>query len=180
MRRAVILATVAGAVGLTVLVERVGVGAIGGAMRTLGWTGFAAIVAFHVGVIAVVGFAWALQSSGGGEGRRRCFMWGRLVRDSAGETLPFSQVGGFVMGARAASLCGVPGRFAAASTIVDVAVEVAARVPYMLLGLGLMVSRGLGDQIDAVMLVATLLIAVGAGLFIVLQSRGVGAIANIG
>jgi putative membrane protein len=128
----------------------------------------------------VVGFAWSLQASGRADGRRRCFVWGRLIRDSAGETLPFSQVGGFVMGARAASLCGVPGRFAAASTIVDVAVEVAARVPYMLLGLGLMASRGLGDQVDAVMLAATLLIAVGAALFIVLQSRGAGLIASLG
>jgi putative membrane protein len=121
-----------------------------------------------------------VQAHGPAEGRLRCFAWGRLIRDSAGETLPFSQVGGLVMGARAASLCGVPGRFAAASTIVDMAAELAARVPYMLLGLGLMASRGLGDRLDAVMLAATLLIAVGAALFIVLQSRGAGLIAGLG
>ena len=180
MRRAAILATIVGAIGFTVLVERVGVGAIVGAMRTLGWTGFAAIVAFHLGVIALVGVAWSLQARDRSEGRLRCFVWGRLIRDSAGETLPFSQVGGFVMGARAASLCGVPGRFAAASTVVDMTIEVAARVPYMLLGLGLMVWRGLGDQVDAVMLAATLLIAVGAAACIVLQSRGADLISKLG
>jgi putative membrane protein len=176
----VILAASAGAIGFTVLLERVGIGAIVGAMRTLGWTGFVAIVAFHLGVIAVTGLAWSSQARDRTEGRARCFVWGRLIRDSAGETLPFSQVGGFVMGARAASLCGVPGRFAAASTIVDITVEVAARVPYMLLGLGLMATRGLGDQVDLVMLAATLLIAVGAALFIVLQSRGAGLITSLG
>ena len=180
MRRFAIIAAIVGAIGLTVLVERVGVGAIAEAMRTLGWIGFVAIIAFHLAVIALVGVAWWLQASDRSEGRLRCFVWGRLIRDSAGETLPFSQVGGFVMGARAASLCGVPGRFAAASTIVDMTVEVAARVPYMLLGLGLIAWRGLGEQVGAVMLVATLLIAVGAGACIVLQSRGAGFIAALG
>src|SRR5277367_4694933 len=142
MRRLAILATITGVIGFTILVERIGVGAIAGAMRTLGWTGFAAIVAFHLAVIALVGVAWWLLARDRGDGRLRCFVWGRLIRDSAGETLPFSQVGGFVMGARAASLCGVPGRFAAASTIVDMTIEVAARVPYMLLGLGLIARLG--------------------------------------
>jgi putative membrane protein len=180
MRRTVILASIVGAIGFTVLLERVGIGAIGGAMQTLGWTGFGAIVAFHVGVIAVVGVAWWLLADDRSEGRLRCFLWGRLIRDSAGETLPFSQVGGLVMGARAASLCGVPGRFAAASTIVDMTVEVAARVPYMLLGLGLIGWRGLGGQAGAVMLAATLLIAVGAAACILLLTRGVGLISRIG
>ena len=180
MRRAVIVATLVGVIGFTVLVERVGIGAIGRAMQTLGWGGFAAIVLFHLGVITVTGFAWSLQARDRGEGRRRCFIWGRLVRDSAGETLPFSQVGGFVMGARAASLCGVAGWFAAASTVVDVTVELAARVPYMVLGLGLMAWQGLGSQATVTMLAATLLIAVGAAIFVVLQGRGAGLIAGLG
>jgi putative membrane protein len=180
MRRAVILATIVGAIGFTVLLERVGVGAIGGAMRTLGWTGFAAIVAFHLGVIALTGFAWSLLARDRTEGRLRCFVWGRMIRDSAGETLPFSQVGGFVMGARAASLCGVAGRFAAASTVVDMTVELAARVPYMFLGLGLLAWRGLGGQAETTMLAATLLIAVGAAACVALQARGAGLIAGLG
>ena len=180
MRRAVILATIVGAIGFTVLVERVGAGAITGAMRTLGWTGFAAIVAFHLFVIAVVGVAWGLLARDRTEGRLRCFVWGRLIRESAGETLPFSQVGGLVMGARAASLCGVPGRFAAASTIVDMTIEIAARVPYMLLGLGLMAWQGLGGELGAVMLAATLLLAVGAAVCVLLQSRGAALIAGLG
>jgi putative membrane protein len=180
VRRTVILAAVAGAIGFTVLLEHVGIGAIVAAMRTLGWTGFAAVVAFHLGVIALVGFAWSLLARDRTEGRPGCFVWGRLIRDSSSETLPFSQVGGFVMGARAASLCGVPGRFAAASTIVDMTVEMAARVPYMVLGLGLLVWRGLGDEAETIMLVATLLIAAGAVVCVVLLARGADLIAGLG
>lgn len=172
MRRVVILAAIAGAIAFTVLVARVGLGAVVGAMQTLGWTGFAAIVVVHLGVIMLAGFAWSQLARSRTDGHVRWFVWGRLIRDSAAETLPFSQVGGLVMGARAAALCGTPGKFAAASTVVDVTLEFAARVPYMFLGLGLLAWRGLANQAGATMLATTLLIAAGAAVCVVLQVRG--------
>lgn len=179
MRRLAILAAIAGAIGFTVLLARVGLGAVLGAMQTLGWRGFAAIVAFHLAVIGATGLAWSLQARSGDEGRRICFLWGRLIRDSASETLPFSQVGGFVLGARAASLCGVPGAFAAASTIVDATIELAARVPYMFLAAALLASRGLADQ-TAMMLAMTLLLAAAVAACVLVQRRGVDLIAALG
>ena len=61
-------------------------------------------------------------------------IWGRLVRDACGEILPFSQIGGLALGARAAALAGVPVDVAAASTIVDVTVEFVAKLAYLALG----------------------------------------------
>jgi putative membrane protein len=65
------------------------------------------------------------------------FVWGRLVRDSGADVLPLSALGGFVMGARAATLLGLSGAVAIASTIVDVTLEVVGQVGYIALGLAI-------------------------------------------
>jgi glycosyltransferase 2 family protein len=58
------------------------------------------------------------------------FIWGRLVRDAGSEVLPLSQVGGYVLGARAVAFAGVPGTPAAASTIVDVSLEFVSQIAF--------------------------------------------------
>ena len=178
MRRVVIIATVAGAIGFIALLARFGLGAVLGAMETLGWLGFAAIVGFRLVVIATTGFAWSLLARRD-EGSPTAFVWGRLIRDSASEALPFSQLGGLVLGARAASITGAPGAFAAASTIIDATIELAARVPYMVLAALLLAWGGLGQQ-TATLLTVTLVLAVAVALFVLVQARGVGLIAAIG
>ena len=55
--------------------------------------------------IAVMGIAWGVLMPGI---RMWVPIWGRLVRDAGSELLPFSQVGGYVLGARAITLAGVP------------------------------------------------------------------------
>lgn len=179
MRRVIIPAAIVGAIAFILLIARFGLGAVFAAMQTLGWGGLAAIVAFHLLVIVVTGFSWRLLAKTRAEGGLPCFLWGRLIREAGGETLPFSQVGGFVMGARAAALCGVSGTFAAASTVVDVTLELAARVPYMFLGLGLLLWGGL-DQHASLMLIVALLIAAAAAICVVLQGRGADLIARLG
>ena len=62
-------------------------------------------------------------------------IWARLVRDSASEVLPLSQVGGYVAGARAIAIAGVAGSTAAASTIVDVTLEFLAQLAYTAIAL---------------------------------------------
>ncbi|EQD52234.1 hypothetical protein B1A_12789, partial [mine drainage metagenome] len=67
------------------------------------------------------------------------FMWARLVRDAAAEILPFSQLGGFVLGLRALRLDGPRARRGVLSLSRDVLIELSAKVPYALFGLiGLM------------------------------------------
>ena len=50
--------------------------------------------------------------------------------DRSSELLPLSQVGGYVLGARALTLTGVAGTVAAASTIVDVTLEFVSQLAY--------------------------------------------------
>ena len=63
--------------------------------------GLLIIVLAHLPVVALMGIAWRLASGQGRSASLRRFMWARLVRDAAAETLPFSQLGGFVLGVRA-------------------------------------------------------------------------------
>jgi putative membrane protein len=61
-----------------------------------------------------------------------------LVRDSAAETLPFSQIGGYVIGVRAAILDGLPSSVAAASMIADITTELVAQLVYVCFGIALL------------------------------------------
>jgi glycosyltransferase 2 family protein len=180
MKRWTILSLLAGAAVFTVLVLHFGVWAIGEAVLRLGWAGFGATVALHLALIVLLGLAWWQVAGFSTDARPRCFIWARLIRDAAGEALPFSQVGGFVLGARAASLCGVPGRVAAATTVVDLTVELVAKLPYMLVGLALLIWVRPHNDLIWPILGGTLLLAALAGLFLAVQARGAAMIERLG
>jgi putative membrane protein len=103
-----------------------------------------------------------------------------MIRDSASETLPLSQVGGFVLGARAATLAGVPAALAAASTIVDITSEVVAQLAYTFLGLGLLVWLDPSASIVRPALAGLAVMSVAVLIFGVVQVRGVGLIEKFG
>jgi len=159
-----LVALAAGAAVLLWLVLRVGLGPIAEAAGALGWRGFLAIIGFHLCLIVAMGFAW--RQLGPGQAAPRAFVYGRWVRDSAAEALPLSQLGGFVIGARALTLGGASGIFAAASTLVDLSIEACAKLPYTLLGVVLLqFQRAEGAVwIGAVGVVAVALPALGVVL----------------
>jgi glycosyltransferase 2 family protein len=156
---------------IAILVIHFGAGAIARSALTVGGAGFAAICLIHLVLIAVMGVAWCLLLPGLGTWTG---IWARLVRDSASEVLPLSQVGGYVLGARALAVCGVRGDHAAASTIVDVTLEFFAQLVYIAIAIvwllhlepriGFAAPAGFG-----------LLVGLGlAGGFLVAQRRGFG------
>ena len=135
------LGTLAFAAGLAVLgwlLVHFGTAPIAAAWTTLGFRGLAIVVAAHLPVAVFLGLAWWSLGRDLAGATARKFIWARLVRDGAAEVLPFSQVGGYVFGARALALSGIPGFFAAISTVVDLVVELAAKLPYILIGLALL------------------------------------------
>jgi len=99
-----------------------------------------------------------------------------MVRDAAAEVLPFSQLGGIVLGARAAILHGVAAPLAFASTIVDVTTEMMAQIAYIVLGVLLLSARAprssVAVSLTTVFVIGLVLAALAAGLFIVLQRYG--------
>jgi glycosyltransferase 2 family protein len=127
-----VLAAIAGLVVIAALVAHFGFSGVTRSLAAFGWLGFASVCGIHLALIAVMGVAWGALLP---EAKVWVTIWGRLVRDSASEVLPLSQVGGYVLGARAAALGGVSGKAAVASTIVDVTLELFAQLAYTAISL---------------------------------------------
>jgi putative membrane protein len=179
MKRATILVFIAGILVITGLVVSRGVGAIWRALSGIGWDGFGLICLCHLAVIGLMGLSWRVIAPAGARFRPGTFPWARLVRDSGAEILPFSQLGGFVMGARAATLGGLTAVAAAASTVADVTLELFAQLAFTAVGLGLLVvtkpDSGLAIPIGVGLAVMTLAV-VG---FVVAQRRGLSVVERI-
>jgi putative membrane protein len=127
-----VLAALMGLSLIAALVAHFGFGAVSQSVAAFGWTGFATICGIHLALIVVMGFAWGVLLRGT---RAWVPIWGRLVRDSGSEVLPLSQVGGYVLGARAVTFGGVSATVATASTIVDVTLELFAQLAYTAISL---------------------------------------------
>src|SRR5271154_5417519 len=173
MKRLAIAFLVVGAALTALLVFKVGAPIIGEALETAGWTGLLAISGFHLTVTALMGLAWwRLQRIG----KRWVFIWGRLVRDAGSEVLPLSQIGGYVLGARAVIVQGLSSVSVAASTAVDATLEFGAQITYAALGLILFMAMSPASTIAIVILailcVAVAVAAVGLMLAFVKQRRG--------
>lgn len=174
-----IAAFLLGSVGATALIAHYGVKPVVSALTTIGWTGFAIILAFHLVLVLLMGLAWWLLGNNRADGRWYRFVWGRLIRDGASEVLPFSQIGGFVAGARAATLAGVGGGFSAASTVVDLTMELMGQLGYTALGLGLLARLEPGNRIVGPIALGLAGMTVAAGIFLMLQGRGAGLVEQI-
>ena len=87
MRGLPILAAVVGIAAIAALVGYFGAGAVIRSLLAVGGTGFLAICAIHLVLIAVMGLAWRALLPGVPATR---VMWARLVRDSGSEALPLS------------------------------------------------------------------------------------------
>lgn len=180
MRRLTFLLLPAGLAVITALVVRHGAGAIWQAMAAIGWSGLALVGLCHGAVIVLMGLAWHAIVP---EPRRYgpgLFIWARLIRDSGAEVLPLSQIGGFVMGARAAMLAGLPGGLAAATTIVDVTLELLAQLAFTGIGLVLLLETRPESGIALPIAVGLTAMALGAAGFVQAQRRGLSLADRIG
>lgn len=138
MNKSALICFAAGFAILVALVAYVGVQPVAEAAVSLGFGGLALVSVVRLGVIALLGFAWFVVSRGATGGRLADFIWARLVREAAGEVLPFSQLGGYAAGVRALTLAEVKALPATLSTFADLIVEFWGKLPYLALGLALL------------------------------------------
>jgi glycosyltransferase 2 family protein len=135
------LSLVAALVGLalgTALVGWFGFHRVLAGVLKVGWGGLALLVLCQGGLFVILGFAWwTLMPQ---RPAVRVLIWARMVRDAAANCLPLSAVGGFVLGARAATLHGVTLPMASASTIADITSEFLTQLVFAAAGLGLLVA----------------------------------------
>jgi glycosyltransferase 2 family protein len=138
MKPIALAAFLIGAAILILLVLYAGIPVLIEAFAALGLTGLLLIGGAHLPLVALLGTAWWIIGRGLERPNLARFIWARALRDASAEALPFSQVGGYVIGARALVLSGASAEWAGTSTLLDLILELVAKVPYILLGLALL------------------------------------------
>jgi glycosyltransferase 2 family protein len=168
-----LLATAIGLGLVGALVIHFGADAVFRSLLALGWAGFAAVCVIQAALIAVMGIAWWTLLSGTSPWPA---IWARLVRDSASEVLPLSQVGGYVAGARAIVVAGISSSTAAASTIVDVTLEFLAQIAYTAIALAWLLHLEPRARVAAPVAIGLAVAACLAAGFLLTQRRGFGVL----
>jgi glycosyltransferase 2 family protein len=173
--RIVIIAALGIALALY-LVVFTGVGAVLSAAVAVGWGGFAFLCLYALGLFVILGTGWYLLLPAGSGAGIWVFVRARMVRDAATEVLPFAQLGGIVLGARAAILQGVEAPVAFASTVVDVTTEMMAQIGFVAIGLAIMSVQAPHTVYAAYLTTVSVLglgiAVIAAALFIALQRYG--------
>ncbi|MDR3530221.1 MAG: flippase-like domain-containing protein [Rhodopila sp.] len=141
MKRLSYLLALLGVLIALLLVSYYGFGNIVTAVSRIGWPEFGLIVGWQILVFVILGVAWDVITPARTMRRPWVLIWGRMVRDASANCLPFSQVGGFVFGARAVTLHGVEWHTATASTVVDVTAEFLAQIAFACIGLGVLLAH---------------------------------------
>lgn len=132
MKSLTIVLALAGLAVSALLVMWFDAGQVLNVVVSVGWRGFALLSLWQAGLFVMLGTAWSIVLPGV---RLGVLIWGRMVRDAATTCLPFSPVGGYVLGARAITVRGVAWPTAAAGTVVDVTVELIGQFCFSVFGL---------------------------------------------
>ncbi|MEI9988728.1 MAG: lysylphosphatidylglycerol synthase domain-containing protein [Rhizomicrobium sp.] len=176
MKIGVILAALVGLALFVWLLLHIGVAEVFHTVMAIGLGGFVLYCAAGTVVVALLGTAWAALIPHGHPRDALTYILARQTRDSAGDILPFSQLGGIVIGARAVILRGVAPSLAFASAITDVTTELMAQIVFVLIGIALCIEQLRGSATTAPyvdgLILGTLLLVPGIVAFVVLQQRG--------
>lgn len=182
MRFGLIFAALLGIGVVAWLIHSVGLHSITTAAFAVGWAGFIALCASGAALFVILGTGWFAVAPRYGNTRFANFVWGRAVREYSGELLPFSQLGGIVIGARALTLRGADGSLALASSIVDVTMEMVAQIVFVFAGLLFLLAAARHEPAHAAL---TRSVAIGvvaavivAAVFLLFQHKGVAAMAR--
>ncbi len=165
------------------IVLAVGLGPVLAAVLSVGWQGFLILWLYALFLFLVLGAAWWVLIRRPSSATFWSFVWGRMVRDAAGDLLPFSQLGGFVAGARAAVLLHLEPPAAFASTIADMTTEMLAQIAYVIAGMVFLLiaaprSPAMGSLAQSLTFGVTLAV-MAATIFVILQLRGPELVARL-
>ncbi len=119
MRLALLLATIVGLGIAAWVLASLGLGPVVAAMERVGPWGFAVLCLWSVGVLTILGAALYVVAPGEPWAKFGHFVWSRATRDAATDVLPFSQLGGLLVGARTLEQGGVARPVVHAALIAD-------------------------------------------------------------
>lgn len=135
IRWPIVIATVIGLAAALWAIGSIGLAGLAHAALRLGAGGFLLFCVASLGLTLVLGAAWLASMPGQPIARLPLFAFARLAREGANDLLPFSQVGGLVVGARALTGAGLDKPRTYAAMIVDLTTEMASQIAFTLFGL---------------------------------------------
>ncbi|AEI37204.1 MAG: lysylphosphatidylglycerol synthase domain-containing protein [Zymomonas mobilis subsp. pomaceae] len=135
-RIVVLAASLAGFAIALYFMRQIGFHNIFASVASIGIGGFIAFCILSLIVLLILGTAWFSVAPGQPLRKIPLFAWGRTIREAASEILPFSQIGGIVLGARTLTGAGLPFQLVYASMIVDMTAEMASQLLFTLFGVG--------------------------------------------
>jgi putative membrane protein len=170
---ALLLAGLAMTIGL---ILHVGLKPILGSVEAVGLTGFAAFCGYTLLVFVLLGWSWFVIAPDLSYRHLPAFIFGRLAREAAADTLPLAQLGGFVMGARVAALFGAPATMAVATCVVDLGAEMLGQLLFTAVGVAIIAQHapaGFPHKVlDPILAVGLVVGLATASLFILSQQTG--------
>lgn len=163
------VAAILGLALLTALTAYYGFASVGQAVASAGW-GAALVVLVRAIAVAGAGIAWSLLIPGATLRQPGLFVSVRFIREAINCLFPVAQVGGDLIGARLVTFFGVGSGVAFASVLVDIFIQVATLLLFVVAGVGILVAAS-DDHGLALAVSYGLLIAVPAiaGFFVVLR-----------
>jgi putative membrane protein len=166
------LAAMLGLALLTGLTAYYGFASVGQALASAGW-GAALVVLARALAVTGAGIAWSLLIPGAVVHRLGLFVGVRFIREAINCLFPVAQVGGDLIGARLVTFFGVSPGLAFASVLVDIFIQVATLLVFVVAGVGILLDvsddHGLATAVSYGLLVAVPAIA---GFFVVLRLGG--------
>ena len=164
----------------TLLIAWYDVGRVATGAFSVGWGGFALLISWQLLIFVILGIAWDVLTQRTPDRAVWVFVWGRMVRDSSANCLPFSQVGGFVFGARAVTLLGITWPVATASTVVDVTAEFLAQLAFTAIGLAVLLVRAPNSSLATPLELGLGLAIAAAAAFVFLQRGAAPVFSRLG
>jgi putative membrane protein len=167
-----ILTPLAAMLGLGLLIALTayyGFAGVGRAVASTGWGGALVVLARAAGLTGS-GIGWGLLVPGLVVRRPRLFIGVRFIREAINSLFPVAGVGGDLIGARLLTFFGIAGGLAFASVFIDIFVQVATLLIFVLAGAGILLAVSNDHAlISAVSCGLVVAVPAVAGFFVVLR-----------
>jgi putative membrane protein len=144
---------------------------LGSSLASVGW-GMLGVVLTRAVTVSIAGAGWRLLFPESLPLRLRTAVLLRFVREGINTLLPFTQVGGDIIGARLLTFWAVPTPLGAASIIVDVLMQAVTQFLFAALGIMTLIALGTDATIARAATTSLAVAAPALGAFYLAQRRG--------